>query len=84
MIMQMSPSFQTKASAVLANIRAQRLAKQYSQLYIATKLGITQNAYSKIELGYSSVTLNTLVRIGEILEVDLSELILVAPLLRQG
>ena len=84
MIMQMSPSFQTKASAVLANIRVQRLTKQYSQLYVATKLGITQNAYSKIELGYSNVTLTTVLRIAEILDVDLTELILPEPLLQQG
>lgn len=49
--------------------------RNYTQDYLAAKLKISQNAYSKIELGYSKITLNRLVDIAEILEVELTDLI---------
>jgi len=64
-----------KAKAVAAKIRKIREGKNYSQDYLAAKLGISQNAYSKIELGYSNITLSRLVHISEILETDLTEII---------
>ncbi len=59
-----------KAKAIVANVRKIRSEKNYTQDYLAAKLGISQNAYSKIELGYSSITLSRLIEIAEILEVD--------------
>lgn len=65
----------TKTKEVAANIRKIREYRNYTQDYLAAKLQISQNAYSKIELGYSNITLSRLVNIGEILEVDLVTLI---------
>lgn len=64
-----------KVKDVVANIRKIREYKNYTQDYLAAKLKISQNAYSKIELGYSSITLTRLISIAEILEVDLVDLI---------
>jgi transcriptional regulator with XRE-family HTH domain len=64
-----------KAKAVVSNIRKIREFRNYTQDYLAAKLNISQNAYSKIELGYSSITLTRLVEVAEILEVDLADLI---------
>ncbi|WP_428330265.1 helix-turn-helix domain-containing protein [Mucilaginibacter sp.] len=64
-----------KTRAVVSNIRKIREYRNYTQDYLAAKLEISQNAYSKIELGYSSITLNRLVEIAEILEIDLVDLI---------
>ena len=49
--------------------------RNYTQDYLAAKLKISQNAYSKIELGYSKITLNRFIEIAEILEVELIDLI---------
>jgi transcriptional regulator with XRE-family HTH domain len=65
-----------KANEIVSNIRKLRELRNYTQDYLAAKLRISQNAYSKIELGYSSVTLSRLIQISEILEVDLADLIL--------
>jgi transcriptional regulator with XRE-family HTH domain len=64
-----------KAKAIVANIRKIRSEKNYTQDYLAAKLGISQNAYSKVELGYSNITLNRLIEIADILEVDFVEFI---------
>jgi transcriptional regulator with XRE-family HTH domain len=64
-----------KTKAIVANIRKIREFRNYTQEYLAVKLHISQNAYSKIELGYSSITLTRLIQIAEILEVDLADLI---------
>jgi len=64
-----------KTRAIVANIRKIRELRNYTQDYLAAKLHISQNAYSKIELGYSSITLTRLIQIAEILEVDLVDLI---------
>jgi transcriptional regulator with XRE-family HTH domain len=64
-----------KTLAVAANIRKTRSYRNYTQDYLAAKLCISQNAYSKIELGYSNITISRLVKIAEILEVEIIELI---------
>jgi transcriptional regulator with XRE-family HTH domain len=64
-----------KTKQILFNIRKVREFRNYTQDYLSAKLRISQNAYSKIELGYSSVTLNRLIEIAEILEVELIDLI---------
>ena len=63
---------QTKA--VAANIRKAREQKSYTQMFLAAKLDISQNAYSKIELGYSNITVSRLLSVAEILEVDVMQL----------
>ena len=64
-----------KTRAIVANIRKIREFRNYTQDYLAVKLHISQNAYSKIELGYSSITLSRLIQVAEILEVDLEDII---------
>ena len=60
---------------VAANIKNARLYRNYSQDYLAMKLNISQNAYSKIELGYTRVTIQRLFVIAEVLEIDVAELL---------
>lgn len=65
-----------RAKLVAANIRKIREMKDYTQDYLAAKLKISQNAYSKVELGYSKITLDRLYAISEILEVDPLEVLM--------
>jgi len=55
------------------NIRTQREIKGFSQMYVAAKLKMSQNAYSRIELGRTKLTVNTLLAIAEILNVQVYE-----------
>ena len=64
-----------KIKAIAANIRGKREKRNYTQEYLAYKLNISQNAYSKIELGYTKITLERLFQIAEILEIDAVSLI---------
>ncbi|MDR6942139.1 helix-turn-helix domain-containing protein [Mucilaginibacter pocheonensis] len=64
-----------KIKAIAANIRNERETLNYTQEYLAAKLGISQNAYSKIELGYTKITVERLFQIAAILNADVHELI---------
>lgn len=64
-----------KTRNVTENIRKIREAKRLTQEYLAEKLGISQNAYSKIELGYSQITLYRLFQITTVLDVEVIELL---------
>ena len=64
-----------KVKAVAANIRNKREDLNYTQEYLAAKLSISQNAYSKIELGYTKITVERLFQIADILETETMELI---------
>jgi len=52
------------------------MAKGFTQQYVGEKLGISQNAYSKIEIGKSIITVERLCQIAEIFEIDLKDLII--------
>ncbi|MES2427113.1 MAG: helix-turn-helix transcriptional regulator [Bacteroidota bacterium] len=65
-----------KLQFILAAIRAKRLGLQYTQEYMAFKLEISQNAYSKIELGYTKLTVETLFNIADLLETDITDFLL--------
>jgi transcriptional regulator with XRE-family HTH domain len=71
----MSSISDLKTQKIVSNIRKVREFRNYTQDYLAAKLQISQNAYSKIELGYSSITLGRLINIAEILEVELADLV---------
>ena len=47
----------------------------YTQEYVAYKLNISQNAFSKIELGHTKITVERLLQITEILDCELKELL---------
>ena len=64
-----------KIKAIAANIRHKREQKNYTQEYLALKLNISQNAYSKIELGYTKITVERLFQIAGILELNIMDLI---------
>lgn len=55
---------------IAENIKAARLYRNYSQDYLAYKLKISQNAYSKVECGYTQLTIERLNKIAKVLEVD--------------
>jgi transcriptional regulator with XRE-family HTH domain len=60
---------------IAQNIRATRERLAYSQEYLAAKLSISQNTYSKIELGYVKLTLDRFFKICRVLEIDPAEVI---------
>jgi DNA-binding XRE family transcriptional regulator len=62
-------------NAIGSNIKYSRLMRNYSQDYLARMLNISQNAYSKIELGYTRVTVDRLYLISKVLEVNIFDLI---------
>ena len=69
-----------KIRAIAANIRNKREYRNYTQEYLAAKLEISQNAYSKIELGYTKITVERLFQIAEVLGFSAEELIDVEPI----
>ena len=71
----MKETLESKIRSVAVNIRKIREAKKYTQDYMAVKLAISQNAYSKIELGYTKITVERLFQIAQILDVDPVDLI---------
>lgn len=71
----MNEKLNYKIKAIAANIRNTRERLNYTQEYLAAKLSISQNAYSKIELGYTKITVERLFQIAVILEADVHELI---------
>jgi transcriptional regulator with XRE-family HTH domain len=56
-------------------LRLLREYRNYSQEYIAEKLGITQNAYSRIENNQTRLTAERLEKLAVILSVSLMELL---------
>lgn len=71
----MKDNVKAEVRAVAGNIRKVREYRNYTQDYLAAKLEISQNAYSKIELGYSKITLDRLFHIALILEVEVTQLL---------
>ncbi|WP_221390730.1 helix-turn-helix domain-containing protein [Dyadobacter sp. NIV53] len=71
----MDHTIEAKIKIVSTNIRKIREYRNYTQDYLAMKLGISQNAYSKIELAYTRITLERLIQIAQILEVDSVDLL---------
>jgi len=61
-------------------IKQIREHKQYSQEYVATKLGISQNAYSRIESNQTKLTTERLKQIAEILDVEQIDLLNTDPI----
>jgi len=70
----MKEKIDTQAKAIAANIRRIRLVRNFKQSYVADRLNISQNAYSKMELGYSAITVHKLLQIAHVFEVDVSDM----------
>jgi len=71
----MMTKLNNKVKAVATNVRNKREQLNYTQEYLAAKLNISQNAYSKIELGYTKITIERLFQIADVLDIDLIELL---------
>ena len=56
-------------------LRLLREFRNYSQEYVAKKLGITQNTYSRVENNQTRITTERLHQIAEILNVPVGELV---------
>ena len=61
-----------RMKSINSKIKRLRLERNYTQDYLALKLNISQNAYSKLELGHSKLSLERLMQIAEVLEVDIA------------
>ena len=57
------------------NLKKHRKIKGYSQLYVASKLNVSQNAYSKLEMGVSRMTINNLFQIADIFDLNVNDLL---------
>ncbi|MFD0751878.1 helix-turn-helix domain-containing protein [Mucilaginibacter calamicampi] len=55
---------------VIENIRKYRESRRYTQEYMGYTLGVGQNAYSKLELGKTKLTLEQLFSISYTLNVE--------------
>jgi transcriptional regulator with XRE-family HTH domain len=60
-------------NSITNKIRSRREAMNFTQAYVAGKLGISQNAYSKIESGQTNFTLKRFYEIVHILEANVLE-----------
>ncbi|QKJ31259.1 helix-turn-helix transcriptional regulator [Mucilaginibacter mali] len=60
---------------ILHNIRKTRERSYFSQEYMAAKMHIGQNAYSKIELRKTKLTVEHLFAIADALGVEVAELL---------
>lgn len=56
-------------------IRQHRELKNFSQKYVASKMGISQNAYSKIENNLTNLTVHHVKQLSKILEVPVGDLL---------
>ncbi len=61
--------------AIGENIRKIRTMKGYSQDYVASKLKMSQNNYSRIELDQNKLNLDQLYEIAEVLDVDITDIL---------
>ena len=60
--------------SVLESIHSMRRVREYSQDFMAYKLGISQNAFSKLESGKTPLTMERFFKIAELLQVSPFEL----------
>jgi len=71
----MTEKYKKEMQRIAERIRKVREFKKISQQDLASQIGISQNAYSKIELGYSKISLDRLFLIAKLLNVDTLELL---------
>lgn len=58
------------AKDIHLRIRNTRTELGYSQEFVASKIGISQNAYSRIELGLAKLSIERMLKIADILQVN--------------
>jgi transcriptional regulator with XRE-family HTH domain len=65
----------SRLEIIAANIKSTRLERNYSQEYLAGKMKIAATEYNELETGHTELTLDKLLRIAEILNISILELI---------
>jgi transcriptional regulator with XRE-family HTH domain len=60
---------------VIGNIKTIRETKNYSEEYMADKMGISQSTYNRKENGEGDFTLTELINVAGVLEVSVSKII---------
>jgi transcriptional regulator with XRE-family HTH domain len=71
----MTHNIDSSVRDITNKMRLRREALNYTQAYVAGKLGISQNAYSKIESGQTNFTVKRLFEVANILETDVLDFI---------
>ena len=71
----MNNTLSVKIKEIAANIRHKREYRNYTQEYLALKLNISQNAYSKMEMAKTKLSLQRLYEIADILDIPPGELL---------
>ncbi|WP_121810253.1 helix-turn-helix transcriptional regulator [Mucilaginibacter kameinonensis] len=71
----MEQNLDQRVKKVVSDIKIIREQKGYKQVYLADKLKISQHAYSKIELGHTSLTVERLFAIAQIFEMDVIDIV---------
>jgi transcriptional regulator with XRE-family HTH domain len=66
---------QKKEREILIRIKNLRLEKKMSQYALGEKIGISQNAYYKIEKGATRLDLQRLIQLSFIFEIELCKLV---------
>lgn len=66
---------QLEINTISGKMRLRREDLNYTQAYVAGKLGISQNAYSKIESGQTNFSVKRLYEIAHILETSITNFI---------
>ncbi len=67
--------YKKEINKILATIKKRRSQLGYTQMFIAEKLHITQNVYSKIESNKIKLTVCRLSLLCDILEIDIVSLL---------
>jgi transcriptional regulator with XRE-family HTH domain len=71
----MKSGFTKEVDNIVTNIRLTRQRLNYTQDYMAMKLNCSQNAYSKLELGYSKLTVMRLIEVCNVFDISLIDII---------
>lgn len=71
--MMIQTETQPNVHVIAQRIRDHREKMNYTQAYIAKKLGISQNAYSKIESAHTNFSVKRLYEIAVILDIPVAD-----------
>jgi len=66
---------ENRLKTIVSLIKKERLRQGYSQSYMASKLDMNQNTYSRIESGAKRLSTAEITAIPTILEIEIEELI---------
>ncbi|WP_353959395.1 helix-turn-helix domain-containing protein [Mucilaginibacter aquaedulcis] len=75
-MIQMKNQMESGLQKIACNIRECRREKGKTQSQVAEMLNVSQNSYSKLELGKTKLTVIRLLAIAEFLNINVSELLI--------